>query len=221
RRRHTRFSRDWSSDVCSSDLEGNSSITKSSIVCTPLFLNDEPHTIGTNALSNTALRKASKISRSVNESGSSKNFSIKDSSYPATASNNFSRYSATSSAISSGIGTSVKVIPLSSLFHTIPRLLIKSTTPSKSSSAPIGNCNATASEPNISFTCLTTFKKSAPERSILFTKPIRGTLYPSAKRQFVSDCGSTPSTAENKNTNPSNTRKERFTSTVKSTWPGV
>src|SRR5690606_23959096 len=119
--------------------EGNNSITKSSIVCTPLFLNDDPQTIGTIALSKTALRKASKISRSVNESGSSKNFSIKDSSYPATASNNFSRYSATSSNISSGIGTSVKVIPLSASFQTIPRLLIKSTTPLKSSSAPIGN----------------------------------------------------------------------------------
>src|SRR5690606_16445245 len=156
--------------------EGNSSITKSSIVCTPLFLNDEPHTIGTNALSNTAARRAFNISRSVKEFGSSKNFSIKDSSYDATASNNFSRYSATSSNISSGIGTSVKVIPLSSLFHTIPRLLIKSTTPSKSSSAPIGNCKGTASVPNISFTCFTTFKKSAPERSILLTKPMRGTL---------------------------------------------
>src|SRR5690606_9807630 len=63
-----------------SNGEGNNSITKSNIVCTPLFLKDEPQTIGTIALSNTAARNAFKISRSVNELGSSKNFSINDSS---------------------------------------------------------------------------------------------------------------------------------------------
>ena len=37
--------------------------------------------------------------------------------------------------------------------------------------------------------------KSAPTRSILLTKAMRGTLYLSAWRQTVSDCGSTPPTA--------------------------
>ena len=50
------------------------------MVCTPLFLKDEPQTIGTILASITALRKASKISRSVIDSGSSKNFSINESS---------------------------------------------------------------------------------------------------------------------------------------------
>ena len=100
-------------------------------------------------------------------------------------------------------------------------MVIKSTTPVKLSSAPIGNCKGTALAPNISLTCFTTFKKSAPLRSILFTNPIRGTLYLLACLQTVSLCGSTPLTAQNNANKPSNTRRLRSTSTVKSTWPGV
>src|ERR1700712_1025390 len=100
-------------------------------------------------------------------------------------------------------------------------MVIRSTTPLKPSSAPIGNCKGTALAPSISLICFTTFKKSAPARSILFTKPTRGTLYLLACRQTVSDWGSTPDTAQNKASNPSSTRRERSTSTVKSTWPGV
>ena len=62
---------------------------------------------------------------------------------------------------------------------------------------------------------------SAPTRSILLTKQIRGTPYRSAWRQTVSDCGSTPATPSNTATAPSRTRSDRSTSTVKSTWPGV
>jgi hypothetical protein len=43
----------------------------------------------------------------------------------------------------------------------------------------------------------------------------------SAWRHTVSDCGSTPPFAENTATAPSSTRRERSTSTVKSTCPGV
>ena len=50
---------------------------------------------------------------------------------------------------------------------------------------------------------------------------MRGTPYLSACRHTVSDCGSTPPTAQNTATAPSSTRSERSTSTVKSTWPGV
>ena len=57
--------------------------------------------------------------------------------------------------------------------------------------------------------------------SILLTKQMRGTLYLSAWRHTVSDCGSTPSLPSNTATAPSSTRSERSTSTVKSTWPGV
>ena len=57
------------------------------------------------------------------------------------------------------------------------------------------------------------------------------TLHPGAKtvlyitwgrwRHTGSDWGSTPATASNTATAPSSTRRERSTSTVKSTWPGV
>ena len=64
-------------------------------------------------------------------------------------------------------------------------------------------------------------KKSAPMRSILLTKHIRGTWYLLAWRQTVSVWGSTPATASKTATAPSSTRSDRSTSTVKSTWPGV
>ena len=64
-------------------------------------------------------------------------------------------------------------------------------------------------------------KKSAPSRSILLTKHMRGTWYLLAWRHTVSVWGSTPATASNTATAPSRTRNERSTSTVKSTWPGV
>jgi hypothetical protein len=64
-------------------------------------------------------------------------------------------------------------------------------------------------------------KKSAPMRSILLTKHMRGTPYLLAWRHTVSVWGSTPATPSNTATAPSSTRSERSTSTVKSTWPGV
>ncbi len=71
------------------------------------------------------------------------------------------------------------------------------------------------------FIMATVPKKSAPIRSILFRKAILGTRYLSAWRQTVSDWGSTPSTALKTPTAPSKTRRERSTSMVKSTCPGV
>ena len=164
-----------------------------------------------------AFRMASMISSSVRLFGSSKYFSIKVSFCSAAASINKPLYSSTVSTRSSGIAISSQVMPLSSSFQTNALLLIKSTTPRKSSSAPIGTCNGTGRAPSMSLIIPTTLKKSAPERSILLMKPIRGTLYLSANPQFVSDCGSTPETAQNNATAPSRTRNERSTSTVKST----
>ena len=98
-----------------------------------------PQTIGTILFATQALRNASSTSLSVIVSGASKNFCMMLSSKSETASNIFSLHSMASSIISAGIGTSLKVIPLSSSFQTIPRKFIKSTTPIKFSSAPIGN----------------------------------------------------------------------------------
>src|SRR5205814_2068535 len=64
-------------------------------------------------------------------------------------------------------------------------------------------------------------QKSAPVRSSLLTKQMRGTRYRSACRQTVSDWGSTPATPSKTTTAPSSTRRLRSTSTVKSTCPGV
>ena len=50
---------------------------------------------------------------------------------------------------------------------------------------------------------------------------MRGTLYLSACRHTVSVWGSTPDTASRMAMAPSSTRRERSTSIVKSTWPGV
>ena len=63
--------------------------------------------------------------------------------------------------------------------------------------------------------------KSAPNRSILLTKHIRGTLYRAACLHTVSDWGWTPATASKTTTPPSRIRRLRSTSAVKSTWPGV
>ncbi len=109
-----------------------------------------------------AALRAAIISSSVMDSSSSKNFSIKVSSYSATASTNKVLYLSTSALSSSGMGISLKVIPESSSFQIIAFFEIKSTTPLKSISSPIGTCKGTGFPPSISFTCLHTLKKSDP-----------------------------------------------------------
>ena len=64
-------------------------------------------------------------------------------------------------------------------------------------------------------------QKSAPVRSSLLTKHIRGTEYLLAWRHTVIVWGSTPATPSKTATAPSRTRSERSTSAVKSTCPGV
>ena len=64
----------------------------------------------------------------------------------------------------------------------------------KSASAPIGSCSTSGLAFSRSTIMSTQRKKSAPVRSSLLTKHMRGTLYLSAWRQTVSVCGSTPAT---------------------------
>ena len=68
---------------------------------------------------------------------------------------------------------------------------------------------------------LRVWAKLAPTTSILFTNTSRGTLYLLACRQTVSLWASTPFWPSNTHTAPSNTRRLRSTSAVKSTCPGV
>ena len=95
-------------------------------------------------------------------------------------------------------------------------------TPWKSPSVPHGQLHDERVRRRRRSSIISTVRsKSAPVRSILLTKQMRGTWYRSAWRQTVSVCGSTPATASNTATAPSSTRSDRSTSTVKSTWPGV
>ena len=68
-------------------------------------------------------------------------------------------------------------------------ILIRSTTPLKFSSAPMGITMGTGFARRRVFIWSTTLKKFAPVRSILLTKARRGTLYLLAWRQTVSDWG--------------------------------
>ncbi len=98
---------------------------------------------------------------------------------------------------------------------------MRSMSPLKVCSLPKGICSGTGTALNFSSISWTTFQKSAPTRSILLMKAILGTLYLSACLHTVSDCGSTPPTAQNTATTPSKTLRALSTSIVKSTWPGV
>ena len=112
-------------------------------------------------------------------------------------------------------------MPRLSSSHKIAFISIRSITPLKSSSVPQLIWIGTALAPKRSFSWSTTMKKSAPVRSILLTKTIRGTSYLLAWRHTVSVCGWTPEEPHRTTTAPSSTRRERSTSIVKSTCPGV
>ena len=123
-----------------------------------------------------AARNALCTSSSEMESGSSKYFSSRFSSYSATASMSSPRNFSASSLRSLGISISSKVDPKLSSCQTIARFFTKSTIPLKSSSSPMFNTIGTALDLSMSRTCWQTPKKFDPWRSILLTKPIRGTL---------------------------------------------
>ncbi len=131
------------------------------------------------------------------------------------------RAALTSSATSSGISTMTALVPKSSSFQMAASILSRSTMPLKSDSRPIGHWMGSGLALSRSRIILMVRWKWAPVRSILLTKQMRGTLYWSAWRQTVSDWVSTPATASNTTTPPSSTRRLRWTSAVKSIWPGV
>ena len=120
-----------------------------------------------------------------------------------------------------GISSFVKISPRASSSHMICFILMRSITPEKSSSKPTGSCKISGLASNLFFIISIEPKKSAPTLSSLLIKAIFGTRYLSACRHTVSDWGSTPPTAQKTPTAPSSTLKERSTSMVKSTCPGV
>src|SRR3569832_977476 len=99
-------------------------------------------------------------------------------------------------------------------------ILMRSTTPLKFSSAPIGHCTGTGLPPKRFLICSTTRAKLAPTRSILLTKARRGTLYLLAWRHTVSDWGWTPPTAQNTAQAPAGARGGRAAAGGGAAGPG-
>ena len=195
-------------------------MTASSIAWTPLFLKAEPHTTGTISPLRVLVLIPAIIS-SCDKSPFSRYFSNRSSLASAAASINFSLKSWQISIISSGISSSLYVTPRSSSLQLIAFIRIRSTTPLKFSSAPIAIWIGIGFAPNLSLIWETTLRKSAPALSILLTKAILGTEYLFACLHTVSDCGSTPPTAQKTATALSRTLRDLSTSIVKSTCPGV
>ena len=186
---------------------------------TPLFLKAEPHRMGTAWLPRVTVRMARWRSSGV-ISSSPRYFSMIVSSWLDTTSMSWWWASSAAALRSAGISSSVHSSPIPSS-QTRARMWTRSTTPRKPPSAPMGSCTTATVASRRSLIMSTHWSKLAPVRSILLMKQIRGTAYLSACRHTVSVWGSTPATASKTATAPSRTRRERSTSTVKSTWPGV
>ena len=195
---------------------GRKSTIASSIGWTPLFLNALPHRTGVTPPAMVARRIAA-MSCSTSGSVPSRYSSIISSSFSEMVSISRSRHSRAASRWSSGIATMSYLSPLPSVCQSRARMRTRSMTPRKSDSTPHGSWITSGVAPSRSLIMSTQRWNSAPTRSILLTKQMRGTPYRSACRQTVSDWGSTPATPSNTATAPSSTRSERSTSTVKST----
>mmetsp|Transcript_999 Transcript_999/g.1807 ORF Transcript_999/g.1807 Transcript_999/m.1807 type:complete len:234 (-) Transcript_999:545-1246(-) len=195
---------------------GRYEMTASSKGWTPLFLKAVPQRTGTKSPPMVPFLM-SFFRSSTDGSSPSKNFSIASSSSSTHDSIRAVLYSSAWSLRSSGMSLSSKLAPISSPVHTMAFMVTKSTTPSKSSSAPIGIWIGRGFAPRLSVIMETVLKKSAPILSILFTKHNLGTPYLSACLHTVSLCGSTPETLSKRATLPSKTLRALSTSRVKST----
>ena len=148
----------------------------SSSGCTPLFLNAEPQSTGTPSFASVARRMARRSS-SIVGSSSWTNFSMRDSSWSASRSNRSCRAAAAASRYSAGISSSRHSSPISPS-QTWAFISTMSMTPLKSASVPHGSCRMSGSAWSRSTIMSTVRPKSAPVRSILFTKQIRGYVVP-------------------------------------------
>ena len=156
--------------------DGNSSMTPSSIRCTPLFLKDEPQNIGCTSPAIVRARRPLTISASVS-SPSSRYLFISSSLASAAVSTSFSCHSLAVSTRSAGMSMYSNLVPWLASSQMMPFILIRSTTPLNWSSAPIGITTGQGLPFRRVFIWSTTLKKLAPVRSILLTNAMRGTLY--------------------------------------------
>ena len=130
--------------------EGRKSITASNTLCTPLFLNADPHKVGTKALSRHPFFKASLIS-SGDISSPSKYFSINASSKLATSSTKKFLHLSASAFNSSGISMNSNSAPWELSLYWIAFIFVKSIIPLKSSPAPIGSAIGNGLAPSLFF----------------------------------------------------------------------
>lgn len=129
--------------------DGSSCTTPSSMACTPLFLNAEPQYIGTMSVAVVRTRRASMISASVSSSP------------PVLFHQLFAGFSRSldheSARLFGGVlhvGQDFRYsnfMPCEASSQWMAFILIRSTTPLKPSSAPIGSCIGTAVAPSLAF----------------------------------------------------------------------
>ena len=127
---------------------GRYEATASSSGCTPLFLNAEPHSTGTN-LPAMVPRRRQRDSVSASGALPSRNAIMASSSCSTAMSTSFSWYSAALSAYSARMGRTSNAAPSSSPVHTISCIFTRSMTPSKFSSLPMGSCTTHGTAPRL------------------------------------------------------------------------
>ncbi len=98
------------------------------------------------------------------------------SSFSATVSTSLPRHSSAASVCVAGMSTMSYISPLvASADQTNAFIVTRSTTPWKSASAPMGSCMTIGTAPRRSLIMSTQRWNSAPVRSSLLTKQMRGT----------------------------------------------
>ena len=154
--------------------EGRKSTTASRSGWIPLFLKAAPQQTGTTFMERVCLRRAATISPGEN-AAPSRYFCMIASSTSARDSMSFSRAARASSWISAGMSRIENSAPRPSTSYIIACMAMRSTMPRNFSSAPTGIWTGTALAPNRSRIISTAFANSAPTRSILLMKAMRGT----------------------------------------------
>ena len=163
----------WPSTGMTSTGEGRNATTESSSGWIALFLNAVPQSTGTPSFASVA-RRIARRSSSIVGSSSCTNFSMSDSSWSASFSNSSWWAWAAAAWYSAGMGSSSHSSPISPIQRSA-RISTRSMTPMKSDSVPHGSCRTSGFAARRSTIMSTVRPKSAPVRSILFTKQMRGT----------------------------------------------
>ena len=192
----------------------------SSIACTPLFLNAEPHMHDADLVADRARAQAlldllvGQVAVLRDTCSAARRCLRRR---PRSSSRATRR---TPRACSAGISRYSNFVPWVASSHQISFMRIRSTTPTNLSSAPIGSWIGTATPRRRVLDLLDAAQEVGAGAVHLVDERDARHLVLFICRQTVSDCGCTPATAQNTATALSSTRRLRSTSIVKSTWPG-